>query len=88
MFVAVAEGVEDNDGAATAPRQLPEWIAEFADVFEDERATEIPEHGNSDHAIELVDSKQPPYMPTYPLSERELATLREYLDVSVATGRI
>ncbi len=40
----------------------------------------MPSHGPQDLAIELLDSKQLPWGPIYNLSEKELDTLRFYLE--------
>lgn len=68
--------------------KVPEAYREFTDVFSDENAAELPEHGPHDHAIDLVEGKQPPYGPIYSLSETELTVLRAYLDTHLANGFI
>ena len=45
-------------------------------------------HKDHDHAIDLVDDKQPPYGPIYSLSENELSILRAYIDKNLANGFI
>jgi hypothetical protein len=39
----------------------------------------MPSHSHLDLAIDLLDGKQLLWGPTYDLSEKELATLRDYL---------
>ena len=68
--------------------KVPEAYKDFADVFSEDSAAELPEHGLHDHAIDLVDGKQPPYGPIYSLSETELTVLRAYLDAHLANGFI
>ena len=46
------------------------------------------EHRASDYAIKLVEGKAVPYRLVYPLGEKELTTLREYLDDALALERI
>lgn len=48
----------------------------------------MPEHAPHDHAIKLVEGKQPPWGPIYSLSEEELAVLRAYIDQHIKTGFI
>jgi hypothetical protein len=48
----------------------------------------MPSHSLQDLAIELVDSKQPPWGPIYNLSEKKLDTLRSYLEVQLKYGWI
>ena len=54
--------------------------ADFADVFLQKLAAELPEHGISNHAIELVDDWQPPYVPIYSQRSKELETLKAYIE--------
>lgn len=60
-------------------RQIPSQYAEFADVFSEEKANELPEHGLHDHAID-INGKEPPFGPIYNLSSHELDVLRAYID--------
>lgn len=63
---------------------IPEAYKDFSDVFSDDKANILPEHGPDDHAIDLIDDKQPPYGPVYNLSEVELTVLRQYIDKHLA----
>ncbi len=50
---------------------------------------ELPENtGLNEHAIELVEGKQPPYGPIYALSLVELETLKTYIETHLKTGFI
>ncbi len=42
----------------------------------------------NEHAIELIDGKQPPYGPIYALSPVELETLKAYIKTYLKTGFI
>ena len=64
---------------------IPKAYNEFIDVFSEESANVLPKHGKQDHAIDLMDDKQPPYGPIYNLSETELTTLRQYIDKNLAS---
>jgi hypothetical protein len=48
----------------------------------------LPDHTEYDHRIEVVEGAVPPFGPIYPLSEKELQTLREYLRKELAAGKI
>ena len=63
---------------------MPKAYDEFKDVFSEENANIFPKHGEHDHAIDLIDGRQPPYGPIYNLSETELTTLRQYIDKNLA----
>lgn len=39
--------------------ELPPEYNEYFDVFSDSGAAELPKHGPADHAIDLIDGKQP-----------------------------
>jgi len=53
-----------------------------------EAADALPAHTDYDHRIDLKDGEKPPWGPIYPLSEVELATLREWLSDMLRTGKI
>jgi hypothetical protein len=55
---------------------------------EEENANALPRHQPWDHEIRLELGKQPTFGPIYALSEKELKTLREYLDENLARGFI
>ncbi len=44
--------------------------------------------GMNEHAIELIEGKQPPYGPIYTLSPVELETLKTYIETYLKTGFI
>ena len=74
--------------ATTEPVIIPEAYKDFEDVFSTKNASQLPPHEDHDHAIDLVDGKQPPYGPIYSLSENELSVLRAYIDKNLANGFI
>ena len=74
--------------ATTEPVKIPEAYNDFEDVFSTKNAGHLPVHEDHDHAIDLVDDKQPPYGPIYSLSENELSILRAYIDKNLANGFI
>ena len=69
--------------------QVPPEYTEFADVFEEKNAEQLPPHRpNVDHEILLIPRAKPVYGPIYNLSETELQTLKEYIDRMLAKGFI
>ena len=59
--------------------------SDFADVFSLDLASKLFEYiGINNHAIELVDSQQPPYRPIYSLGPVELETLKAYIETNLA----
>ncbi len=74
---------------ATGPeRTVPEPYRAYAQVFSEADSESMPSHGLQDLAIELLDGKQLPWGPIYNLSEKELDTLRSYLEVQLKRGWI
>lgn len=65
---------------------VPEEYHEYLDVFSKKKADQLPPHWPFDHRITLEDGKTPPFGPIYPLSEKELAALREYLEENLPKG--
>jgi hypothetical protein len=55
---------------------------------EDKEATALPQHQPWDHEIPLKLGAEPVYAPIYPLLEKELATLHEYLAENQKKGFI
>jgi hypothetical protein len=77
----------DEEGGNIADR-LPEIYREWASVFSKEEINRLPDHTEYDHRIEMIEGAVPPFGPIYPLSEKELKTLREYLRKELAAGKI
>ncbi|KFY32054.1 hypothetical protein V493_00557 [Pseudogymnoascus sp. VKM F-4281 (FW-2241)] len=48
----------------------------------------LPKHQPWDHVIPIEKEKSPPFGPLYPLSEKELKVLKEYIDDNLKTGHI
>jgi hypothetical protein len=77
----------DEEGGNIANR-LPEINRESVSVFSKEEINRLLDHTEYDHRIELIERSVPPFRPIYPLSEKELQTLREYLRKELAAGKI
>jgi hypothetical protein len=85
---ATQETPPSLDSPASLASKLPTEYADFADLFSKQSANVLPKHQPWDHTIPLIEGKQPPYGPIYPLSELELRSLREYLDEHLQKGSI
>ena len=69
--------------------KIPDEYSDFTDVFSEEKALVLPERTEfNEHAIDLEDSKQPPYGPIYSLGPVELETLKTYIETNLKTGFI
>ena len=63
--------------------------SDFADVFSEAKTLVLPERTKpNEHAIDLEDSKQPPYRPIYSLGPVEFETLKTYIETHLKTGFI
>ena len=70
------------------PREIPLQYSDYKSVYNRQYSDEIPPHLSFDHAIDMVERKEPPWGPIYTLSEKELQVLREYLDTMPKSGKI
>ena len=72
-----------------APTEVPAEYSNYSDVFLAENVAELPENtGMNQHAIELEESKQPPFGSIYSLGPVELETLKTYIKTNLANGFI
>ena len=63
----------------------PNKYVNFVDVFSPNLASKLPAHtAINDYVIKLVDSQQLSYGPIYNLKPVELATLKAYIETSLA----
>ena len=75
--------------AEEASIKVPAKYSDFVDIFSPDLVSELSKYtGINDHAIELVDSQQPPYGPIYSLRLVELETLKTYIETNLANGFI
>ena len=73
-----------EEKGVTLPTEFHQWRW----VFSEEDAATLPDHGQHELSIDLVERAQPPWGPIYPLSATELKVLREHLDKELANGWI
>ena len=80
--------VVDPDDLESSTTLIPEAYQSLAEVFSEAQAETLPPHREGDHSIDLLEGTTPPFGPMYNLSAKELAVLREYLDINLANGFI
>ena len=72
-----------------APTEVPAEYSNYSNVFSAENAAELPENTKMNkHAIELEESKQPPFGPIYNLDPVELEMLKTYIETNLVNGFI
>ncbi len=70
-----------------APTKILAKYSDYADIFSSELAMELSENtGMNEHAIKLIDKKQPPYGLIYAFSPMELETLKAYIKLTSELG--
>ena len=75
--------------AEEAPTKVSAKYLDFADVFSPDLAMKLLKHTEiNTHAIDLEESKQPPYEPIYSLGPVELETLKTYTKTNLANSFI
>ena len=75
-------------GGEEGSSELPQWCADFADVFSEEGFQELPPHRPWDHAINLKPDFKPTAGKIYPLSRPEQIELERFLDKKIKSGHI
>ena len=69
--------------------EIPAEYSNHSDVFSAETAAELLKNTKmNEYAIELEESKQPPFGPIYSLGPIELETLKIYIEINLANGFI
>ena len=90
-LLAAAYGEGDGHPALRATASgardaIPQSYYDYKDVFDASQSARLPENSAHDHPIDLKPDSQPPHRPIYPLSGKELETLREYIDNATQKG--
>jgi hypothetical protein len=75
-----------NPQSKPKPVKLPKKYKDFANVFEKNKADQLPKHHPHDCPIDLEEGHSPPFGPIYGLLEPELQALRDYLTENLAKG--
>ncbi len=71
--------VREEAGIPPEDSRIPPEYKDLMEVFSKTRAQAVPKHGPRDLTIDLVEGKEPPWVPIYNFSAKELETLRDYL---------
>jgi hypothetical protein len=81
---------DDDDGKnGDILDHIPERLRQkYRDFFDTQKATQLPSHRSTDHAIELKPGTDPPYMRTYNMSPAELRVLEDNINEALAKGWI
>ena len=69
-------------------KDVPWQYQDYQSVFNVQYSDELPPHRSFDHAIDMVEGKEPPWGPIYVLSEKDLEVLGTYLDDMLHSGKI
>ena len=84
-----SEYLEVSGKAKGTPGHVPNIYRKWRHLFqEEETAAALPKHQPWDHEIKLEPGKQPTFGSIYALSEKELKTLKEYLNENLKKGFI
>lgn len=68
---------------------IPSEYADFANIVSPDLIAELPKHIRiKNHAIRLINDKQPPYKPIYSQGLMELEILKIYIETNLANGLI
>ncbi len=78
-----SDAAEDSLMATGPEPTVPDAYKAYARVFSEANLESLPSHGPQDLVMELLDGKQLLWGPTYNHSEKELATLRDYLEMQL-----
>ena len=71
-----------------ALKDVPWQYRDYQSVINGQYCDELPPHRSINHAIDMVEGKEPPWGPIYALSEKELEVLRTYLEDMLRSGKI
>ncbi len=70
-----------------APTEISSEYSNYTYVFSADLAMELPENTCiNEHAIELIEGKQPPYGPIHSVGQVKLETLKTYIETHLKTG--
>ncbi|KAM4060822.1 ATP-dependent DNA helicase PIF1 [Hirsutella rhossiliensis] len=69
-------------------KNIPQEYRKYDKLFKEELETGLPEHSQWDHEICLKDGRTPTFHKIYNLNEKQLQTLRDYLDENLRKGYI
>ena len=75
---------------AEKPKEIPvpDFCADFADVFSEKTYNQLPPHQTFNHAIDLKDTFIPKITKVYPLNPAEKEACKAFIKEHLKTGRI
>ena len=86
VFVFAILEIIDSSILSTSPITIPSKYFDLAEVFSEEAANTLPEHGSQDLALET--SEIPSFRLLYNFSQVELEVFREYILDNLVKGFI
>lgn len=82
------DNVGSPEGSSRRLVELPQQYSDYAQVFSEEKAAELPPLTGPQHEIQLEEGKSPPWGPIYALAASELKELNEYIETALQHGWI
>ena len=79
---------EEEETSREEGEGIPPELADIIDVIDLNKSDILPSFKNTDHPIDLQPDTQPPVGPIYPLSQKQLNILHDYLVENLAKNRI
>ena len=75
---------------AEKPKEIPipDFCADFADVFSENTYNQLPSHRTFDHAIDLKDTFVPKIAKVYPLNPAKKEACKAFVEEHLKTGHI
>ncbi|CAJ0928485.1 unnamed protein product [Ranitomeya imitator] len=74
--------------SSSIPSDIPEFLSDFQDVFEESKSDALPPHRNCDCAIDLIPGSKFPKGRLFNLSVPEHTSMRSYVKESLEKGHI
>ena len=84
--ITISTQLAQEDQSKAIP--VPDFCAEFTNVFSEKTYNILPPHQSFDHTIELKDSFIPKIAKVYPLNPTEKEACRAFIDENLKTGHI
>lgn len=79
---------EDEEEVETLKSQIPDYIADYIDVFNKKSFDTLPEHRPYDHVIELTPDFKPSRGKIFRLDPHEYQAMKEFVEDNLKSGRI
>ena len=79
---------ENEEEVETLKSQIPDYIADYIDVFNKKSFDTLPEHRPYDHVIELTPDFKPSRGKIFRLDPHEYQAMKEFVEDNLKSGRI